>query len=67
MSVTRRAGISGPVTLSFVTDAAGLETTPATISGDEGTLTFRVTESATLGLRFPVLEAKLGGAPTARP
>jgi len=62
VSVSRRTGISGPVMLSFVTDAAGLETTPATISGDEGTLTFRVTESAALGLRFPVLEAKLGGS-----
>ena len=43
-------------------DAAGLETTPATIAGEEGTLTFRVTEAATLGLRFPVLEAKLGAS-----
>ena len=60
--VTRRAGISGPVTVSFVNDAAGLETTPVTISGEEGTLTFRVTESAALGLRFPVLEAKLGAS-----
>ena len=31
VSVSRRTGISGPVTLSFVTYAAGLETTSATI------------------------------------
>lgn len=62
VSVSRRTGISGPVTVSFVTDAAGLETTTATIAGEEGTLTFRVTESAALGLRYPVLEAKLGAS-----
>ena len=65
--VTRRAGISGPVTVSFVNDAAGLETTPVTISGEEGTLTFRVTESAALACASRSSRRSSARARTARP
>lgn len=62
VAVTRRPGFSGPVTISLVDAAEGLETTPLEIAGAEGTLVIRVSETARRGTRFPLVEARSGGS-----
>jgi hypothetical protein len=58
--VSRNGGLTGAVAVSLGGDSTGLDSAGISIAGSEGMLSFRVSDAATLGTRFPIVQASSG-------
>jgi hypothetical protein len=61
--VNRSEGFAEPVTITLEGETTGLEIEPLTISTNEGTLKFRVTDAAKIGTSSPAVKALAGSSP----